>query len=80
MLGEFEWDDQENMPEDKEPGEEKETQDDFQDGDVDDLDVDDLGVNNQKCMQTRLWMPSTFGHNFCIKNGWGNIMDQEIQL
>jgi len=77
VLGEFEWDDQESIPEDNEG---KETQDDYQDSDVDDLDVDDFGVDNQKCIQTRLWMPSTFGHDFCLKNGWGNIMDQEIQL
>jgi hypothetical protein len=25
-------------------------------------------------------MPSTFGRDFCLKNGWGQIVEQEIQL
>ena len=61
------------MPEDTGPGEE--TQDDPQHGDVEDLDMDE-----QNCIQTRLWMPSTFGHDFCLKNGWEKFVDQEIQL
>jgi hypothetical protein len=31
-------------------------------------------------MQARLLMPSTFGQDFCLKNGWGKIVEQEIQL
>ena len=75
MLGDFEWDGQSQVePQaDDNPGEE--IQDDFQDDDSADPDMDD-----EECMPTRIWIPSTFGYDFCFKNGWGKIVDQEIRL
>jgi hypothetical protein len=78
MLGDFEWDGQSQVePQaDNDPGEE--IPDDFQDSDSADSDVEDM--DDEKCMPSTLWIPSTFGRDFCFKNGWGKIVDQEIQL
>src|SRR5277367_5656908 len=43
-------------------------------------DDDDTYMDDENCTKTTLWMPSTFGRDFCFKNGWGKIMDQEMQL
>jgi hypothetical protein len=29
---------------------------------------------------SKIWIPSLFGRNICLKNGWKAMMDQEIQL
>ena len=72
ILGDFKWDDDKRDMQNDE--DEDEILDDSQEDD------DDTYMDDENCTKTTLWMPSTFGRDFCFKNGWGKIVDQEIQL
>jgi hypothetical protein len=71
-LGDFEWDDRHDLTIQVDEDEEGMAE---TDGESDNHAVDDLHIQ-----QTKLWLPSTFGRNFCLKNGWGDIVDQEMEL
>jgi len=73
ILGDFEWDDgnQSYLQEEPVSGEDV---DDFEDEDA------ELDMDNEPFTQARISMPSTFGRDFCFKNGWEKIMDQEMLI
>ena len=65
-MGPFEWDDADELDRHYASPEETEDDTDFEDDDTD--------------IYRRLWLPSTFGHDFCSNNGWALFVEQEIQL
>ena len=72
ILGDFEWEDERMLEFEVYDEPEEETDNDFE--------KEEWKGDDKLSTQTRLWMPSTFGHNFCLKNSWGHIAEQEIQL
>lgn len=76
VLGDFEWDDQEHVATQHNEDEEET----LEDNDMDETDVEEEVAEQENCIGTTLWMPSTFGREFCFKNGWEKIVDQEMQL
>jgi hypothetical protein len=79
LLGNFDWDghNQPGLQAENDPGEDMESNfEDFEDVE----DVDNQPAEEDEVCLSRLWMPSTFGRDFCLKNGWGQIAEQEIQL
>jgi hypothetical protein len=76
ILGDFEWDNLTKLDDQAYGSHESNTDDDDEESASDDQEVNEEEVNSE----TTVWMPSTFGHDVCIRNGWQDIAKQEVQL
>jgi hypothetical protein len=72
VVGDIDWNSKKNLAFQADDESEEETGGSFEEDNSEDWVMDDEPDMH--------WMPSTFGRDFCFKNGWGQFVDQEIQL